>query len=270
MLYIIDGTGPWLDSTYDIEMNGSFCKQLNNMTGDRSIYNRGPSLLGTELSTIVDEIYLEIRRRPESEPVYLCGYSRGGAAAVIVARKINPRPVRAMFLFDAVDRAIISTGEKISGNVQNVYHAIRDREFARKYEDEVATTRKQLDKANAALSAKNTGNRIRSALLGGDPKATAQVRNRINAHAVPRNKDRDLKWKTRNATGLSPSNFGNTGLSVLPPGKYDTAKFAGSHGALGGLPWSDHELPGDSKAVPAVRAWMWARLIKEGVLTGKG
>ena len=56
----------------------------------------------------------------------------------------------------------------------------------------------------------------------------------------------------------------------MSPGRYDSAIFAGSHGALGGVPWPNHEIPGDAKAVPAVRAWMWARLSKEGVLAGSG
>lgn len=269
MLYIIDGTGPWLDNDYGNEMSGSFCTQIHRETGDRSVWQRGPSLLGMELSTIVDEMLREIRKRHDDEPVSLCGYSRGGAAAIIIARHLHPRPVRAMFLFDAVDRAVAFTGGRISGNVLNVYHAIRDREFARQHEGEVAKTRADLDKANAALDAANAGNRIKAALLGGDQKATAQARDRINTHAIPRNKDRDLKWKTRNVAGLSPANFGNTGLSVSPPGRYDTATFAGSHGALGGVPWPDREIPGDSKAVPAVRAWMWERFMREGILAGR-
>ena len=169
MLYIIDGTGPWLDSVYDSEMSGSFCRQLARVV-NRSHYNRGPSLLGVELGRIVGDICLQIRKQPGDEPIYLCGYSRGGAAAVIVAREIKPRPVKAMFLFDAVDRALSVSGEKISGNVRNVYHAMRDRNFARQHEGAVVATRAALDRANTALSATNAGSRIRAAFQGETPR----------------------------------------------------------------------------------------------------
>ena len=211
---------------------------------------------------------MEIKKQPPNEPIFLGGYSRGGAAAIVVALKVKPRIVKGMFLFDAVDRAMVVTPPRISGNVQNVYHAIRDRSFARQFEGEVKDTRADLDEANAALRTSNRGNRIGAALFGGDHRTTIEVRSRITTHAVARNLDRDLKWRTRNVEGLSPSNFGNVGLAVALPGRIEIEQFAGSHGALGGVPWPDTLVPGDSRTVPLVRTWMWARLVKEGLAPG--
>ena len=268
MLYIVDGTGPWLADEYNSAMSGSFCSQLEAGLGDRCRRWRGPSISGIEVPFIADSVIEEIRKQPPTEPIFLGGYSRGGAAAIVVAQKIKPRNVTAMFLFDAVDRALVVTPPRVTGNVQNVYHAIRDRSFARQFENSVKDARADLDEANAALRTGIRGNRIGAALFGGDHRATVEVRSRIDRHAVARNLDRDLKWRTRNVGGLSPSNFGNVGLAVVPPGRIELAQFAASHGALGGVPWPDTDVPGDSKAVPLVRRWMWARLIKEGLDLG--
>jgi hypothetical protein len=264
MLYIVDGTGAWFNSTYSAEMAASFCSQLHKELGkERSMYWRGPSLLGLEVGLIASAVSFEIHARPR-EPVYLAGYSRGGAAVMLVARMIRPRPVAAMFLFDAVDRALVLLDEKVSGSVARVYHARRDPGLIRRYEGELKANRARLAEANAALARSQSRNPVRSALFGTDHKVTVAAREAVSAHGNIALKDRNMSL-TRSVEALSPSNFGNTGLGVELPGTYEEHFFRGSHGAVGGVPWPDDVIEGDRKIVPEVRSWMWARLIREGV-----
>lgn len=270
VIYIVDGTGPWSNADYSAEMAGSFCQQLAKEAGATAFYKRGPSLFGLEVLPIARDVVDEINKRVGwTDPIFLCGYSRGGCTVMEVAKLIRHREVKAMFLFDAVDRCLLPQDDKISGNVRQVYYAKRNPDFARRFEKQVESTRAQLQNANKALDASASRNRVMSALFGGNYKETVAAREAINTNAIARNADRDLRWNTRNDEGLSPSNFGNTGLSVEPPGRHEMGVFDGSHGALGGVPWSEYDVPGDAQAARVVRAWMWARFIKEGVLSSQ-
>lgn len=114
--------------SYDEEMRGSFCKQIKSVAD--AIYFRGPTLYGSETSSIADNAVSEVvagLREDPSEEVILAGYSRGGCAAIIAARRLAHRgiDVDAMFLFDAVDMqgSEMDLSRTITPNVQFVAHA---------------------------------------------------------------------------------------------------------------------------------------------------
>src|SRR5690348_13406984 len=105
MLFIVDGTGDPDNRTYANDFRHSFCHQLHERTRHTSTYARGPTLLGFETTTIAAQVATNILMLAGTERVFLCGYSRGGAAVLTAAWNVRPRPIHAMFLFDAVDRA---------------------------------------------------------------------------------------------------------------------------------------------------------------------
>ena len=127
MIVAIDGTGPDSPGDYAKEMGGSFCSQIGRTTN--AIYFRGPTLTGSETSAIANlavDAVMAARDKARTGEVMLAGYSRGGCAAIIAARRLKDRGVRvhSLFLFDAVD---IQTSEMhlsqiISDNVRMVAH----------------------------------------------------------------------------------------------------------------------------------------------------
>ena len=145
MIYVVDGTGDLGDGDYAVAMAGSHCNMIYYMNKTNARYWRGPSMLDLvkRTSAIADNVHEEImrnefpsallapgQRQSPKTPIYLAGYSRGGAAVVMVAGMLARReiPVAAMFLFDAVDRRTTSGGDlaKIPGNVQKCFHAVRN------------------------------------------------------------------------------------------------------------------------------------------------
>jgi pimeloyl-ACP methyl ester carboxylesterase len=176
----------------------------------------------------------------EAEPVYLAGHSRGGAAVIAAAQRVR-RKIAAMFLFDAVDRTVDLDCATISGNVQNVYHAMRNPEFAKRFETE-------RDKA-LLETAKNL---VLPTTLGGFPTLISALK--LSHVAAQDFKQKVLRFRTV---------FGNAGTSVQPPGRYFREKFMCTHGAVGGVPWPD--VPGDADESKEVWTWMAARMQGEGI-----
>jgi hypothetical protein len=149
MLIGIDGTGAgpflsfdlggWLPPEerpgYYADMKSSFVRELvQEYQGEwGSNYFRGPTLLGEECGAIADAC-MKFARSPiaSGAPIYLTGYSRGGAIAIEVAKRIRAEfpqvRIPVMALFDAVDRELtFGDLQTIPGNVDLVFHARRDR-----------------------------------------------------------------------------------------------------------------------------------------------
>lgn len=128
MILIIDGTGPDTEMDYKAAMANSFCTQINNAVPD-SQYWRGPTLLGREVSQIASNVAMSATSglKGKSEPVILVGYSRGGCAAIIAARRLKEQGVKvdSLFLFDAVDMQTsdLHLSQIITDNVSFVAHA---------------------------------------------------------------------------------------------------------------------------------------------------
>ena len=106
----IDGTGVINKADYRAEMRNSFVSYLVRRTPAKlKKYVRGPGMDGCDMSIIVEKAYafvhLSLAARPKV-PVFLTGYSRGGAGVVGVARRLagDGVVVNGMVLFDAVDR----------------------------------------------------------------------------------------------------------------------------------------------------------------------
>jgi hypothetical protein len=275
MLYLIDGTGEFFDdpgvlgSGYKLEMKDSFCNRLYNRLGPRdSKYMRGPSLSGIETKAIAFQLAALVSIRDagnwsmddtEPEAIYICGYSRGGAAAIIAAQYLNlrSRPIKAMFLFDAVDRTIFDwDAATIPGNVKRVYHARRDPAFTQKAQLAIDRTRPALREATSAAHPRT----FLEAFVGGDTTLSAKARDAIDATARTRQPEEQRIWAGRH-TGAS--DFGNAGLHYRGPrANFTMENFEASHGALGGVPWPN--IRGDAAASEVVRSWMWRNFNREG------
>jgi hypothetical protein len=127
MIVAIDGTGPDFPGDYAKEMDGSFCSQIGHTAN--ATYLRGPTLTGSETSGIANiavDAVMALRGKASTGEVMLAGYSRGGCAAIIAARRLKDRGVgiHSLFLFDAVDIQIseMHLSQIISDNVRMVAH----------------------------------------------------------------------------------------------------------------------------------------------------
>ena len=128
MLICIDGTGPANTATYARNMSHSFVSTIYDhalFTPKQRRYFRGPDWKGLSLHVPIDSLTAELRK--DSSSILLVGYSRGGAIAIAMARRLADHgvPVEALFLFDAVDRSFLLIADRIPDNVRHVYHAIR-------------------------------------------------------------------------------------------------------------------------------------------------
>jgi hypothetical protein len=102
------------------------------------LYRRGPDAFALPakvvepagVATLVSHLW-----NGGDQQIFMAGYSRGGAivihtAALLKSMKTKdgkPIQVEALFLFDAVDRAVQLNAKTIPSNVRNCYHAMRDR-----------------------------------------------------------------------------------------------------------------------------------------------
>src|SRR5690348_7855858 len=133
MLAAIDGTGPYLDSSYTARMQNSFVHQISLRTQiANAVYYRGPDLTGSSATGKLTRpiiIAAEVMRSVKAgdTTVFLTGYSRGGAMAINVASMLADWDieVEAIFLFDAVDRSLELSASRIPDNVRYAYHAVR-------------------------------------------------------------------------------------------------------------------------------------------------
>ena len=129
----VDGTGAIADGEYRRDMRNSFVSYIlreSPVPRSRKHYRRGPGFDGLDMAWIVNATYqfvhLNLAARPRS-PVLLTGYSRGGAAVIGVAQRLQRDRVNVagMILFDAVDRAVGVDTAEIPNNVQTVFHVRR-------------------------------------------------------------------------------------------------------------------------------------------------
>jgi pimeloyl-ACP methyl ester carboxylesterase len=132
----IDGTGKEMmplsgrNAAYDAAFANSFVRRMCN-ANPFARYFRGPLALGNGLSEAVDggvNYIVAMRRLLPDAPILLTGYSRGALGVVGIAErlKILNISVRALMMFDCVDRAVDFDAEIIPNNVENVCHVIRD------------------------------------------------------------------------------------------------------------------------------------------------
>jgi hypothetical protein len=296
MLYVIDGTGSNSDKEYRHSMAHGFCRRMEREFGAQ--YFRGPNTLDFGKSTlklaaeVYERIFEKITSSPDRfrEPIFLAGHSRGGAAAIRVAGKLGDKGinVRALFLFDAVDRATDFTfTSQIPNNVEMTYHARRDPALAQYYEADL----RRAEGAWRECVIRHSSLRFLGPLLDpsvlvyntvfGDPKDELPAQCAKQTDEIRRLKLLDQKMKYAMRTSLVfdldlvrkfgwanslSIDFSNTG--TIPPvsagGKttYIERKFRGSHGAIGGAPITDDRAPPilkefDFITVHAVKAWMW-------------
>jgi hypothetical protein len=132
----IDGTGsailPGADrnAAYDVAFANSFVKRMCD-ANPFARYFRGPLALGGELPEAIDggvNYILGRRRQFPNAPILLTGYSRGATGVVVVAKRLKKLdiPVRALMMFDCVDRHLAFDADIVPNNVENVCHVIRD------------------------------------------------------------------------------------------------------------------------------------------------
>ena len=135
----IDGTGSFSNSGYRETFANSHVNRLSRGVGlggarawlAEPFYHRGPRIFGNDTFPQSLKVFSYVVTKVDENPgarVFLSGYSRGGAGVIAAAQwmKRLGYGVDAMFLFDAVDRAIPVNGYTISSNVKQVYHARRD------------------------------------------------------------------------------------------------------------------------------------------------
>ncbi|MBA8879654.1 alpha/beta hydrolase fold domain-containing protein [Phyllobacterium myrsinacearum] len=130
----IDGTGVFNNQQYQLEFQNSFVNRIfREWNTPAKFYRRGPSIDGVATANLafaafehVYKLYSQKNGRPKR--IFLAGYSRGGAAATKVCDLLQDRgvPVHGLFLFDAVDRAMLITPGFIPKNVEYCFHARRD------------------------------------------------------------------------------------------------------------------------------------------------
>ncbi len=133
----IDGTGGGFfpgkarDEQYDRDFANSFVKRLCSGGATYRKYFRGPVTLGGGLMAAIAEgsqFVVNTLGMAPGQPVLLTGYSRGAAGAVAVAKRLKSANinVRALMLFDCVDRHLFADASVIPNNVGYVMHVVRD------------------------------------------------------------------------------------------------------------------------------------------------
>ncbi|MBE0566500.1 MAG: hypothetical protein IH621_11105 [Krumholzibacteria bacterium] len=126
-IVVIDGTGPGATQEYNQAMATSFCTQTAAALPNVRYY-RGPTLMGMETDAIAAQAFQACSTGvQEGDRLVLAGYSRGGCAAILTAKRLKDagRTVDSLFLFDAVDMQFSNAGlcQVIPDNVRYVAHA---------------------------------------------------------------------------------------------------------------------------------------------------
>ncbi|MGI8543719.1 MAG: hypothetical protein ACR2MD_09620 [Aridibacter sp.] len=127
----IDGSGKIRDNLYTQHFRNSFVTRLCSLGRGNRKYLGGPGPAGGGLSSAINEGYEWVKilkRENPSDDILLTGYSRGAVGVIVVANKLkrDGLNVKAMMLFDCVDRHLRFDATFIPENVQNVKHVIRD------------------------------------------------------------------------------------------------------------------------------------------------
>lgn len=125
----IDGTGPFFDTDYHKGKKFSFVSKILMGGGEDKKYFRGPIGPGGGLGDAINGglDFIMARRKSGNQDILLTGYSRGGLGVLVIAEKLRSRkiPVKAMMLFDAVDRHAFYDADSIPNNVEEVFHVRR-------------------------------------------------------------------------------------------------------------------------------------------------
>lgn len=288
-------------------------------------YLRGPTILGFNTEDIaymmlkeIDLYILECQRQKVEPSIYLIGHSRGGAAVIYIAYHLNQkrhptypviqapntprylepiRKVKAMFLFDAVDRYWTSDNidlEEVPNNVEQCYHARRDDKLVKSFKKTTEPYQKEALKrilqdvqiqpyGGFSYPYQNTQTRTikptsegcsnasrTNQPLGLDCLNDIEVLSEIgHAKVTSRN-----EFEIFNGVSIP---FGNCGIKGSQ--NYKEAFFLGTHGAMGGTPTAlspvakERELAPKSlewrnieeQAVYDVDVWMSQYLKSEGI-----
>lgn len=119
------------NARYDAAFAKSFVRQLCPDNKNNAKYYRGPLADGGYLHVAINEGVEFIRTRKRALPneqVLLTGYSRGALGAVVIAKRLKDLniKVRALMMFDCVDRHVAFDADVIPDNVEYVCHVIRN------------------------------------------------------------------------------------------------------------------------------------------------
>jgi pimeloyl-ACP methyl ester carboxylesterase len=280
MLYLIDGTGEAEDDLYQRDMRNGFLRRME--TEYAGIYYRGPTTMNWTISTgsIVKSVVKAILEdeRLGREDLYLAGHSRGGYAVLCVAEELaKVKPVRAMFLFDAVDRTPGPFARTLPKTIKKAYHATRD-PILGSYVD-----RSVVDRAIAAFI--HAYGRDGTAYVDSiTPPPNGKCTKEWEAMRRLQEEDLKFRWAVRARYVVFPVwfrlkyncipvsvDFENC-LGLEPKTnnpRYEFSTFMGTHGAIGGAPINDPKagrlIAGDAAAMASVWAWMEPRIEKEGL-----
>lgn len=274
MIFIIDGTGPDKYSDYYADMSRGFCSNIDKQIKD-TLYWRGPNLMGLETWQIGDIVFNEIFARSKENPfmpIILIGHSRGGAACIYVARKLNDCGinVRAMVLLDAVRRAtqrplseyaidisnssselemtykVLKAGltlsldffqvgqaiDRIPRNVEQALVVIRDEEFSNYFIN--SKEYKELKDSETKFIRKFVGDHNKAKFNFSISREGKRLKIINEFHRRLRDA---CRFECINSLSI-PFSFGNTGLDTdgvkLEEGKI--IKCMATHGAIGGSP----------------------------------
>lgn len=133
----IDGTGGGSsyntrarNAEYDRDFANSFVRRLCFGKSD-AVYIRGPIGPGGGMPEGIAEGLNFIRSKRQQKPnesILLTGYSRGALGVVVIAKELKTQNinVKALMMFDCVDRHVAYDAEVIPNNVATVKHVIRD------------------------------------------------------------------------------------------------------------------------------------------------
>ena len=141
MIVCVDGTGVYNEQQYQKDMSNSFCRQIMEQKGcGKAAYFEGPGGAGLTTRGIGNAAWKAIRDFYQdnpgiyrTSPLYLAGYSRGGACVLQIAKWLYedefPLMVKGLFLFDPVNRDLNLNMDGLGTppNVKNVYVIFRDK-----------------------------------------------------------------------------------------------------------------------------------------------
>ena len=251
-MVLIDGTGPYDGEQYHRDFEFSFLHQIAKSLGHtRSAYFEGPGTLGlTTLSKANAALQALHTRREQNRSckLFIAGYSRGGAAAMELAKMAayyspdpddygiptETIPIEAIFLLDPVSKDFLCSGGGITSNVKKTYVMYRDQNIWNyspklRTEDFASYTDKGL-----AVGFNATGQN--------DP-------------------DRYARRFMSNAPVTMDSSNGRTQL--ISAGVISE----GSHGAIGGLPWVERreDQQAVNTAATTLNSWLSANGINAHV-----
>jgi len=239
-LVLIDGTGPYDEQQYARDFQNSFLQQIARQLGPgRCVYFDGPGTLGLTTRSIANggvDALITKWASDKSCKLFLAGYSRGGAAAMEVAKMASgwfqggygpatvrggelvsdSVPIEAVFLLDPVSKDVLCTGGNLKTNVNAAYVMYRDQ---------------TIWEYSPPIDTKDFASWVDKALAVGF-NATCQF-----------DPDRYARKFMHNAD--VNRSLGNSSTMILSAGVIKGA----SHGAIGGLPWVERRE--DQQAVDA-------------------